>query len=1172
MARSRKDDDDSYLKVSSRENLEEEAQMAKDIIDETASHARRQYRSVADDINKRLHDHESSMASLVAKSNENRNKEFSATQDMFKSILEQTGPGQKFDVNWKSVGLNIGKELLNMGVKIFNTYITEPITSALDDMSSAYESNFTNIAGRMGMMRRDTHNLMHSAVKQLNDSNYKSAINANKELIPALSTAAEKGFKGQEAISVALANAVDSKIMPWLDTSSDAWTNIQYNLSSGMQNTLKAQQLILQESRSGNRLLQSGIINTLTADIAPLLSNIDYNTVDFSDTTKVSAELQGMMQYYLDRGYDNQQAYKAAQEALDIYRNPFKYINSDKASEVLKARAAGDGESISGMLEAEASLTGLAAGAKNHYAAGAIIEGLGVDPGTGGTRVEDAQRRHATQMDIINDTAGYISSALKADEDTYQSIADEAAEKITATMEHDNSIQNQTTELSYFLNDIPHGVTLLKTIAKSLTTIIGMLAGKLVGDLVTSFLGNGKVKSLANGAKGFFKQGGSKLRGATSGAARGLANAATKLPGVTATEAGIGSLGLKATLGNIGAGVTGGSASSLLSTAAGGLTVAAPVVVGVTAAKHGITEGVKDLKSDDHKVRGGISIASGVAAGVGGAAVAGGMLAAGAANAWNPVGWGLLIGGTVGVIATSLARLGDEVDVNAEAVKAHSKALHEAYKEEHQERQKGVRDIINNLKDGNVTQEDLLEARTYAVEQGLMTQEEAQNANAEQLTQLTMAYLKATNQMDPSKEEAADNTATNLAADAAKAAGDAQQDQIAEVVGRITDAQYTDTSEYDSMFNQYVKKGVIDETGKVLAKPGEGIDANSDFFVKDADGNWSRIMTAEEAYTSRNEGGGGLNKTTVEVSIPGENKADAMTHDNTGIINFIDNAIANLSDEGKRKSLSEEFGNMAGGGGYTQMELFNMITKLTEAGATTDTWNAAAAQSPGFDDLKVTGNEEISETYALYRKVLKEVEDLYVTFKAFPQEGQAAELWKKIHLLGSQNIPEEDKASIISAGGYHTAEARQLLVDYYGEHYGTQEHEIPKYRVGIDYVPSDRLSEIHEGEAVLNASDAETYRSFKHMIKQVVNLADTRTIDAITPTPPIINTESLDVTALVEAIRSQTTSFNKKLDEFIKAAKPGSTGGISLPAVSAASPGLTAFNPQTSNTRNLYST
>lgn len=1141
MARNRSGDDDSYFKISSKENLEEEARLAQELGDEITEHFFSEWKTSSDKITERFKKETSSLAGLVAQAEKNRNSSDGRLIDNIgKSILSKTGKGESFDVNWKSVGLNIGKEVAGVLSDAFQTYLVKPINQGLQDMSNAYETNFTEIAGRMGTMRNETYSVMRDAVVQLNNSQYKNAINANKELIPALTAATQKGFQGQEAISIALTNAVDKKVMPWLDTASDAWTNIQYNLSTGMQQTLKAQQLLLQESRSGNRLLQSGVINQLTQDITPILTNIDYNTVD---TTKLSAEMQGMIQYYTDAGYDPQQAYKQAQDALKIYRNPGEYINSDKAGDILKAREVLYGGGISEMIGAESYLTGMAANATNHLAAWALGSTFGIDTGNGGTRMEDWQLKHSVNEDILADPEGYIAKYMTANAGTYTSLVAQAVEKVTHTAEYDNRLQNGVTEQAYWLNKISHSMDTLDSIRTHVANILKLLGGKLVGDLATKLFSGGKFSSLGDligkrAGGSLFKSFASKVG---TGAAKGLGGLGSHLPGVmtkgVASQVGTGggiaaTKSLGATLSSIGGG----------STLAGAGAVAAPLAAGGVVGAYGIKKGIDDIKGGDHKARGIASIAGGTAAVAGGIGVAGGMLAVGAANAWNPVGLGLLVAGGVTVLATSLHRAATAMNENEKAVEAHSKALYSSYKEEVQQRKVSNQQIIANLKDGNATQQDLLEARTFLVEQGLMTQQDAQNANVDQLIALTTAYLNATNTFDAEDREALQKKSTDLAQ------GQANQQ---------SDKQFAAS---DDILNQAVESHRRKEYDEIVAHE-----------AKEKE----RIEAAGRTYypsVGISNGEGGLISYELWKETGSYNKENyqnidlTQTDEGVALVSALSNAIDNISDEKKRAKLRKSF-EAYSRDGFLINEYQMMYKDITDAGATTDTWNAANSQA-GLDeynkDAVVRGASEISTVWSQYVMLSEELRNKLVTLKA--QNGDPNALMPLLKQMEALDLPYQDKEEIRN----QVEELKTKNINDWLILKGIKESDIPKYNVGIDYVPSDRIAEIHAGEAVLNPSDAKAYRSLKDSIQHIVDI-DTAANEMLSTTASG-SAATVDITAIVEAIRTQTIDLNKTLNAIISALPKASSALDNIRAVSAASERLTAYNPATSNTRNLYST
>lgn len=1014
MARNRNNDDDSYLHLSSTDNLEEQAQIAMDLSDEVTSHFERKWGDAVSRIERRINSLASqvannegaspsnsgnrqdpvatrfdSMFNALETANKAKNKQGrdkgQIAEDIIKNVLNQTGAGQKFDVNWKSVGLTIGQAIVTSLSHAFSTYVTKPIQSAMTDMSSAYESNFTDIAGRMGYDRKETYAIMKSAVSELNKSSYKRAINANKELIPELRSLSARGWKGSEAVSMAITNTVDRKIMPWLDNSSAAWDNIRYTLDDNTVKTLKSQQLLLQESRAGNKLLQSGVVNQLLTDISPVLSNIDYNTVDKS---KMNADLLTKMEAFRAQGYTEDQAYKQAQKALDIYRNPTNYINSDKAVDVLKASETIKGGDISSQAKVDQYFSKIAGGL-SIVGAGFYGKGVGLETGQGGSRPEDfKQLARAIENEISKEG---LTDFSKASPGLYESIAEKAAQKVTATQAYDNGIQNDATGLAYFVNRIPHGVDTLDNISKTVGLIFKALIGKVIGDQAIKAGAKLLPKLLAKfGTTAAAETATSVAAGAAETAAAGGATAATGAAETAAAGATAGGAGatLAGSLTSLGGG----------SIVAGAATAAAPVVAGTAIGAYGVKKGYDDIKEGDHKARGVTSMLGGIAAGAGGIGVAGGMIAAGAVNAWNPVGWGLLAAGAVTVLCTSIHRAATALDESQKVVKKNCESISEAYNQEIEDRKKSSKEIIDQLSKDNVTESDKNEARQFLIDQGIASQAEAQKMNAEQLADLTKAYLNATNQMGENDKKAQ------------KEAKD----------GAVKAAKENNKNVKDALYN------------------------NAESIAKQA----SNDLTS--------------------------------TEEGQQYVSLVDNMIQNITDEKQRTKLQQKWEKQKSDG-VSLKEWKGMMKAVSKKEGYSVSGVIAAANYSGIDlgdDIKT--EEQISKEYTDYQTICQELANNYRTYKAEPTKQLVATMLNEFQELGKLKDAIDDKTrnKIIKEGGYNLNEIAQKLA--------SEGYKVPEYRVGIDYVPSDRLALIHKAEAVLPSTEAKSYRNMKSVLSRIL--------------------------------------------------------------------------------------
>ena len=114
----------------------------------------------------------------------------------------------------------------------------------------------------------------------------------------------------------------------------------------------------------------------------------------------------------------------------------------------------------------------------------------------------------------------------------------------------------------------------------------------------------------------------------------------------------------------------------------------------------------------------------GVAMAAGGIGVAGGMLAAGAANAWNPVGWGLLIAGGLAVAATAIHRATDTTVNLADDLEQEKKIAVQGIKDYNEQTIDSMYDVREAIKQATSYEE----AKNIALQSGIISQQDLNNA------------------------------------------------------------------------------------------------------------------------------------------------------------------------------------------------------------------------------------------------------------------------------------------------------------------------------------------------------------------------------------------------------------------------------------------------------------
>lgn len=555
----------------------------------------------------------------------------------------------------------------------------------LESLGNEYESRFTEIAGRTGSAtREDAHNVIANMSSTVVGTEYlDKGLNFNDDVFPAITDAVKKGFQGEKLEDVAITNAIDKKIMPWLETDSETWVNFQYNLSDDLLRQIKGQQLQLQATQEGNRILQNGVVSALLDELSPTLLNIDANTTDVS---KLSTDAQATVAYLMKSGYSQQDAIKIANQAIKAYQNPYDSLTSNNPIEILMGNTSFMGGDLEDILGTYGNIGAMGIGT-GPLGMGAIQQVMGVNYGNF-TRTDD----NAIDLSQLGQGPDWkqIQKDFSIDPDAAkQKYIDEQtklAEHVTATQAYDNNQENWMTNTAMDLNLVVHGIDRANLSLQELVDLKNWLMGVGITILVDK-LTDGAISKF--GGKLFGKSSGTGSGGGASGGI--LGNLGGKL-----------GKGLMPGAGNVpGAGKLGFMSSgtgAVLGTAAG-------VTAGALIAKEGINEWqessaiLKDKTASDVQKENAKSgkVSSGVAV-VGGVAGAAGILALGASN---PIGWAALaIGGVALAVNKYKDHLAELDDATAHITKnfEDSKLTIESEAKTREDQLFAIQDNIDSLK------------------------------------------------------------------------------------------------------------------------------------------------------------------------------------------------------------------------------------------------------------------------------------------------------------------------------------------------------------------------------------------------------------------------------------------------------------------------------------------
>ena len=605
--------------------------------------------------------------------------------------------------------------------KLTDIYFFDRIKEGMANFSSAYEQNFTAIAGYTGSSsRRDNHDFIKGTLSTVNDNAAtKAGLNFSEEVMPALVDAVKHGFQGVEAETIAITNAIDKKIMPWLDTNSETWVHFQYSLDDERLQMIKGQQLQLQETKEGNRILQSGVADTLLNKLAPSLVNIELNTTDTDD---LSTEAQAIAAYLMEEGkYSKQDALKVTNQIIDAYHDPYEAIHSSDATTRLMGIKATQGGDLSDLLGEYAKAAKTFSGGPDWLAAGVAKENGVYMPTTNTDFYLDA---------IANSEAGvnkYINDFTidpEAAKAKYIDKQNNLEENITATQAFDNKQENIWAEMGANMNLLAHGADVQQMILGEVINIKNWLIKDMIGGIVSNIAGDWISKGIGKLGKKLLGNAGEEITGEASESIikslgkKGLNNlvnsnwltggqgikAAVQAGSSTLTDtagAGLSSGGLIGGLTQGGAGLSGGTLTGGAATAAG--------TAGTLAAVGSIAYGGKTIYDTVKDWDESSTADKSMGLGAGAAAVGGGAMlgAASLGLASGPVGWAGLAIAAIGIGAKEVYDHFKELADASEGIKQSFEESKDNIDSELQSRKDQVIQLQEQMRSAKTTEEKL---------------------------------------------------------------------------------------------------------------------------------------------------------------------------------------------------------------------------------------------------------------------------------------------------------------------------------------------------------------------------------------------------------------------------------------------------------------------------------
>lgn len=697
------------------------------------------------------------------------------------SLLPSTTEDKKVNVL-----KDIGNEFLSAAKKAIGE-ITDILKSGITNYESAYENSFTQISTRMDTNYADTRKYYADEIGKVYDNNMQSVINISSDLIPAMQAVAQQGLKGDTALAKAYGDATANILMPWLETNSEAFVNLSANLSEQNINSLKGQQLQLQETQSGNRLLQSGVINSLTNELAPLLTNIDLNT---GGADNLSAEYTAVMEQLVNQGMSTSDAYAQVQTMIKSDKNLYDAISSGSTSERMYAANRINGmDSASSYVDMTNTVKDIMNSASGEAERGAVKSVLGYE--TPGDWTETYNQTGIIDTDSLKESIEKYSNSDEA-LNAYNQMLANSEESLTATKKFTNKLENSTASTAgYWITSIPLG-------SKWFTIVMGLLSG-ILGATVFN---KGTLSNLSNnlGSKllntKFLSGLSSKISSAgTAGASGTIKGALSTAGSYAAGAAAPGAVGL------LGVGLAGIGVKNLAEASNKSKTASSSESGALTGQKIG-----SGLAIGGGLTAAGASVA-GISAGISAAGAGAGALGAATAGlaAIPGVGWAALAVAGLGVGIAKVSKHFSELDKGINEINDSFDKTAETLKQERETRL----DQIDSLKDSFKEAETTEEKRQILVEEGVVTQEEASKMTSTALENTMKEYTKTSRNIEKGSK-AGEKAYENLQKYSKEKLEDEKKQGSEDIIKALGDLSDSDaTSKLEEMgLDNYISKGL----------------------------------------------------------------------------------------------------------------------------------------------------------------------------------------------------------------------------------------------------------------------------------------------------------------------------------------------------------------------------
>lgn len=578
--------------------------------------------------------------------------------------------------------------VLVSGVERFLTLWIDRFFDGMDRIVNTYEDTYQTVSVLMDINQSQYAEVQSKSLDKINELNLGNNI-AISNVMKELETVVKLGVTGEDAKNKAISDSITKAINPYIETTSDAYTDLQLKLGDKFVTTMNGMAQSVATTAGSTRFMQRNINDILTS-MEPIVLNAKS---DYAD--KVLGPMVQKLEAAVNSGaITAADAENIKQNIVDMQLNPYEALSSNNIAVAVSAQKATDrnvdfsdsNKLLDIFAESMDELTGNLStdGTYNQVAKSAVNNVYGLS-----TSMWMNSNDFRKAIEGVNTSSSYEAGLTAQDNFANDKYT-------TAKQQKDISAENASLGLGQFKQQYPDAYEILSTMAATLAEISSKIVFSKIADIGANLFG----KLLNKGA--------SKVLGNTvsEGISKGIGKGILKNVGSKALN-GLAKLGGGSAGAGAGVATVGGVAAGAL-ISAGGI--------------YHMSDAAKTLsnksETSQNKTLAGIQMGGGATAAVGGAVGAGALLALGASN---PIGWAALgigaLGLTVAQVVKSMKKTPkyvDEINEKFETagnnIETYNKARTETVKQETENQKATIEQLISS---GNIDN-----IKTYLKDQG----------------------------------------------------------------------------------------------------------------------------------------------------------------------------------------------------------------------------------------------------------------------------------------------------------------------------------------------------------------------------------------------------------------------------------------------------------------------